>query len=295
MATISEVLGTDSWNEGRVKFNTSIDNVNDDLIDVIADLVAHKAGDDHASVYAALAHNHEGVYAEVGEVVDRSTAQDIGGAKNFLSELSIQKSTPDLLLKNASGTSVARIIAITDTTLALQVYDTGTASFKTQLLMDVTTGKLSNNSGGELVDKNYVQARVRSGFFMIDVQRTIATRTNNTTYPVTDAQGTSQRFLIPNGAVLKKITTRWFLASPSTESEELSEDFNVSFSTGGYQWITVDMVTGTDDRAIDLKVYAWKMVTGAATATLLTTTIGYVTDGGFGNNTVLLASLEFSL
>lgn len=292
MSTITEVLGTDSWNEGRVKFNTSIDNINDDLIADIAALAAHKAGNDHSSTYAALSHTHTGVYAESDEVVALTGDQEIAGEKTFKSDPVVEKATPAFVLHNAGGTNVARLISITDTTLALQVYDSGTASFKTQLLMDVTTGKLSNATGGELVDKTYVQARVRSGFFFIPLQRYMATPAAATTYPVQDASGQTLITPVPNGATLKKLSVQWYIGS-TTEIE--TEDVSVGFSESGYRWITVDCVIAGDDRYLNIKVYGWRIVTAVPTSTLIVDRQVAKDDGFVGTAMRIALGLEFSI
>lgn len=82
MAVITEVIGTDTPNAGRGKWNTNFTNVNTELETASADILAHKTSDDH-----------DGRYYTEGEV--DSQIADVNASVGTVSDALVTHKTSD--------------------------------------------------------------------------------------------------------------------------------------------------------------------------------------------------------
>lgn len=303
MATISEVLVTDTIEEGRVKLNTSIDNVNDEAIASTAALTAHKAADDHAATYAGLAHTHTGTYAEADEVVALTGDQDVDGVKSFLDPLVIKNGAAGVELKTAAGAPVAKFIGVVagaDTMVALYAYSAEQAQY-VQMMRAYPDDESADFPfvdlycrGKLLATVEHVQDRIRSGFFHKELSIGVATLADGTTYYVEDARGGALLIPIPNGATLRNVAYNYRTAAA------IGDDQNriavpIVFTDGGYRWLYVRAVFTNSTNSIALSIGAARWVTGVESITW--TIVDTISDGDFatGNPVTLYVGLEFSL
>jgi hypothetical protein len=315
MATIEAVAGTDTPNTGRVKWNTNDTNMNVELIEATADIAAHVAAGntDHDGRYSKItdltthksASDHDSRYYTETEVdamaVKLTGDQNVDGAKTFLDPPVVKHATASVEFEDASGNETGRILSVvantTDRLTRLQAWKPSAGAY-----VDVIRGYAEDGSadsdldlyehGKRLATQEYVQSRVRSGFFYIPLQRYIASGTAATTYAVQDKDSQTLVVQIPNGAVLKKARLQWFISSTS---DFAVEDVAVVFSDSGYTWITAEVAILVDDRYMDLNIYAWRIVAGTPTSTKVAT-VQYAKDDGFGASAIRVAiGLEFSL
>ncbi len=307
MATITSVGGADTPNTGRAIWNANDTAINNEVIAATAAIATHKAAGntDHDGRYSKItdldthksSSDHDGRYYTETEIdamaVKLTGAQTVAGAKTLTDDLIIKKASPAVELQDAAGNRFAKIVgsADADNSALIQVYDTSAGQFVTILKVQ-KNGTISDSAGNPLATKKYAQGLARSGFFLIPLQRYIASAAASTTYVVQDKDSQTLAIQIPNGAVLKKIRLQWFIGSTS---DFAVEETSVSFSDSGYTWLTAEVAIGGDDRYMNVNVYGWRMVASVPTSTLIGT-VQYAKDDGFATAAVRVAiNLEFSL
>jgi hypothetical protein len=307
MADLVQTPGTATVNQLRTNTFGNETELKGEVEQATADIAAHKAAGntDHDGRYSKItdldthktSSDHDGRYYSETEidamVVKLTGAQTIAGAKTLTDDLVVKKASPAVELQDAAGNRLAKIVGSTDSdnSALVQVYDTSAGQYHTVLKVQ-KNGTISDASGNALATKKYAQGLARSGFFMIPLQRYIASAAASTTYPVQDKDSQTLAIQITSGAILKRVRIQWFIGSTS---DYAVEETAVSFTDSGYTWLTADVVIGSDDRYMDVKIYGWRMVTGMPTSTLIAT-VGYAKDDGFATTAVRVAiDLEFSL
>jgi hypothetical protein len=307
MPTIDTVLGTDTPNTGRTKWNANDAALKTEVEAATADLATHKGASntDHDAHnddrYSALGHTHDDRYYTETETdafaVKLTGDQTIAGVKTLTSDLIVKKASAAVELQNASGARVGRFISRQPTAgneVALQVYDEANTQFIDVLSANMGTREVKNMAGEVLATLSQVQERIRSGFFTLTFSRHVASLADGTTYYVLDANSTALLVPIPAGAVLKAVTYNYRLTGGAIGDDQTRNVASIAFTPSGYKWLYLRFVHSNATRSLALSVGAGKWVSGSESIDW--TAIDDISNDAFqtGQPVTVYIGLEFS-
>jgi len=279
MATINSVQGTDTPNQGRVKWNDNDTALNADIAAGVAALNTHKGSDDHDSRYyteteintkvATIDGNlatHKASTDHDAAYVKKTGDESVGGNKTFSNDVIINRAAVSavLKLKSVSGSIEGRTELRSDCYSSPDYHSGGlrinigtdeNPIWKWIVWRDSHSNVLMTEEG-EVATKAWATERIKSGTFVLTGGLNIAAAAANTEYPFKNPSAGNLRFLLPRSSTLRQVSISaissgnvvyiWKKIAANEPFNNIESDVEKNI----YRWIEPVIKTGANNGGI---------------------------------------------
>ena len=314
MANLVQTPGPATVNQLRENTFGNETELKGEVEQATADIAAHKAADntDHDGRFSKItdlnAHkassDHDGRYYSEAEIdamaVKLTGAQTVAGVKTLTENPVVKNATASTQYQDASGNDTGRTLSVvantSDRLTRLQVYKPSAGAY-----VDVLRGYAEDGSadtdldlyekGKRVATREYVQDRVRSGFFSVNINQSVTTVAGGETrFP--------QVLIIPSGA---RLISAEYVRHIDDHSAAFgnSEAGTTVFTSTGYRYLSAILMHGSNYSGSVfpyIKLQAGTIVSGQLTWTDILTVPAMQEEGiTIGEAVIMQLQLGFSV